>query len=213
MPNTANQQLPYPASSSVPNVPSDLQLLALAVEKKGVQVFASASDRSTRQTAPTEGMICWLQDVNRFDHYTGSAWAPLIESPGAFAAATFGLGQPGAVTLNTGASFARFQKLGRTVNLHVSFTITGTGSAGSRLEIAVVGAPVPRVADHFYGTFRYFDSGNTVFAGTASTHINGADLQLRGSITNNGDYFGITPSIAAAAGDTLQVWVQYETAT
>lgn len=74
MPTTANQQLPYPASSAAPNVPADLQALGQAAEKKVVQVFASATDRTTRMPSPTEGMLSWLQDKNRFDYYTGAAW-------------------------------------------------------------------------------------------------------------------------------------------
>lgn len=99
MPNTTNQQLPYPASSAAPNVPADLQTLAQSVEKKVVQVFASAADRSTRMPSPTEGMMCWLQDVNRFDYYTGSTWARVAErigdgafdnAPGTTTSTTFG---------------------------------------------------------------------------------------------------------------------------
>jgi hypothetical protein len=49
--------------------------------RQTVLVFASSGDRSSQLTDPVEGMISWLQDVNKFQYYTGSAWADLI--PGA----------------------------------------------------------------------------------------------------------------------------------
>ncbi len=49
--------------------------------RQSILVFASSGDRSAQLTDPIEGMISWLQDVNKFQYYTGSAWADLI--PGA----------------------------------------------------------------------------------------------------------------------------------
>lgn len=81
MPNTALQTLPYPASTASPNVPADLQTLALATEKKLVQVYASAAARTSAFTSagvtPTDGMLSYLQDVDRYDTYDGSAWQPV----------------------------------------------------------------------------------------------------------------------------------------
>ena len=45
---------------------------------QAVMVFASSTDRASSLTAPVEGMLTWLQDTNKYQYYTGSAWADLI---------------------------------------------------------------------------------------------------------------------------------------
>jgi hypothetical protein len=39
--------------------------------------FASATARDAAITSPTEGMICYLEDVNQVTSYLGSAWFPI----------------------------------------------------------------------------------------------------------------------------------------
>jgi hypothetical protein len=89
LPTTALQALTYPATSAAPNVPADIQQLALDVEKKAVMVFASAAARTSAFTSAsvtaTEGMLSYLSDVNQVQFYDGSAWAPM---PGQYIAAT-----------------------------------------------------------------------------------------------------------------------------
>jgi hypothetical protein len=45
---------------------------------QSVMVFASTTARDAALTAPTEGMVVWLQDANKYVYYTGSAWSDLI---------------------------------------------------------------------------------------------------------------------------------------
>jgi hypothetical protein len=45
---------------------------------QSVMVFASTTARDAALTAPTEGMLVWLEDSNKFVYYTGSAWSDLI---------------------------------------------------------------------------------------------------------------------------------------
>ncbi|MFK4868974.1 hypothetical protein ACI3K4_27550 [Streptomyces sp. CSMPJR101] len=48
-----------------------------AVAQRSVMRFASAATRGatlTGATAPVEGMLSWLQDVNRLDLYDGAGW-------------------------------------------------------------------------------------------------------------------------------------------
>lgn len=49
---------------------------------QSVMVFASTSARDAALTTPSEGMIVWLQDANKYVYYTGSAWSDLISSVG-----------------------------------------------------------------------------------------------------------------------------------
>jgi hypothetical protein len=41
-------------------------------------VFPSAAVRSTAVVVPTEGMLSWVEDLNKYQYYTGAAWADLI---------------------------------------------------------------------------------------------------------------------------------------
>lgn len=45
--------------------------------KQGVLYFADSTARSSAITSPEEGMVSYLADVDRFEFYNGSAWAPL----------------------------------------------------------------------------------------------------------------------------------------
>lgn len=49
---------------------------------QSVMVFASTTARDAALTAPTEGMVVWLQDSDKYVYYTGSAWADLISAAG-----------------------------------------------------------------------------------------------------------------------------------
>lgn len=48
---------------------------------QSVMVFASTSARDAALTTPSEGMIVWLQDSDKYVYYTGSAWSNLITPP------------------------------------------------------------------------------------------------------------------------------------
>jgi hypothetical protein len=49
--------------------------------RQSVMVFSSATARTSAITGPTEGMLTWLEDVHRFQYYTGTAWADLTDEP------------------------------------------------------------------------------------------------------------------------------------
>jgi hypothetical protein len=48
---------------------------------QSVMVFSSSATRASALTAPVEGMLTWLQDANRYQYYTGTAWADLTDEP------------------------------------------------------------------------------------------------------------------------------------
>jgi hypothetical protein len=48
---------------------------------QSVMVFSSSATRASALTAPVEGMLTWLQDANRYQYYTGTAWADLTDAP------------------------------------------------------------------------------------------------------------------------------------
>ena len=44
---------------------------------QAVTIWANATARNSGILAPIEGMLCYLQDVNKFQQYSGSAWTGL----------------------------------------------------------------------------------------------------------------------------------------
>ncbi|MEU6543868.1 hypothetical protein [Streptomyces sp. NPDC046859] len=63
--------------TDAPSIPEAIKLLADGVIPRGVLRFASASTRGSTLVgdyAPVEGMLSWLQDINRLDLYDGTAW-------------------------------------------------------------------------------------------------------------------------------------------
>lgn len=45
---------------------------------QSVMVFASTTARNAALPAPTEGMLVWLEDLNKYTYYSGTAWTDLI---------------------------------------------------------------------------------------------------------------------------------------
>jgi hypothetical protein len=43
--------------------------------RQSVMVFSNAAARTAAITTPLEGMLTWLEDVNRYESYNGSAWS------------------------------------------------------------------------------------------------------------------------------------------
>lgn len=48
--------------------------------KQSVAVFASAAERDSVLTAPTEGQVIWLQDTNAFKIYNGTIWTDINDN-------------------------------------------------------------------------------------------------------------------------------------
>ena len=71
------QNIQIAALTDAPDAGKLAKDIVNALAQRGIMRFASASARSATLTgaaAPVEGMITHLQDVNRLDHYDGSAW-------------------------------------------------------------------------------------------------------------------------------------------
>lgn len=76
---TTNQGLTLPIATDADNVPVSMTAYngPNGVENRLVQRFLSIADRTARNPAPTEGELCYLLDLNRFENYTGVAWVPI----------------------------------------------------------------------------------------------------------------------------------------
>jgi hypothetical protein len=50
--------------------------------RQSVMVFSNAAARSAAITVPLEGMLTWLEDLNQYQNYNGSAWVQTIVPAG-----------------------------------------------------------------------------------------------------------------------------------
>lgn len=65
------------ALTDAPNAQALAFAIVDALTQRSVMRFASASARAATLTAPTEGMVTYLLDVDSLQMYTGSTWQPL----------------------------------------------------------------------------------------------------------------------------------------
>jgi hypothetical protein len=49
--------------------------------RQSVMVFATSAARASAITAPNEGMLTWVEDINQFEFYNGTAWVDLTDEP------------------------------------------------------------------------------------------------------------------------------------
>lgn len=78
---TGNQGLRIPQTTDDPDVVTDLTNVVSDIEKRLVMVFNNTADRSTRLASPTEGMLSYLKDTDKYYTFTGSAWVLLVMVP------------------------------------------------------------------------------------------------------------------------------------
>lgn len=79
MPTTDDygQGVQIASKTDAPNAEKLAKDIVNAIAQRSILRFASASTRGatlTGATAPVEGMLTWLQDVNRLDLYDGTTW-------------------------------------------------------------------------------------------------------------------------------------------
>lgn len=112
------------------------------------------------------------------------------------------------VAVTKTVTYAKYQRVGRTIIVSMRLAITSAGTAGSAL---LAGLPVTAAdVSGVVGSFRYFDAGNTNFAGTA---CGSTTTTVQFIVSSNGGSFGTLPAITTANTDVLQVSVAYEAAS
>jgi hypothetical protein len=103
-------------------------------------------------------------------------------------------------------SRARYQRIGRTVILLALLSLTGSGTSGNAIVLG--GFPVSAASTNaILGFFRYFDAGNTIYAGTA---FGASSTTAQFQVSSNGNPMGVNPTFGAASGDSLWAMVIYE---
>jgi hypothetical protein len=119
---------------------------------QSVMVFASTTARDAALTAPTEGMLVWLEDSNKYVYYTGSTWSDLVAS------------QAQTISDNS-ANYSILAgdayKLIRSTGSAITITIDNVLTAGQRIDFAQYG------------------SGQVTFAAGSGVTLNSADGNLK----------------------------------
>lgn len=118
---------------------------------QSVMVFADATARDAALTAPTEGMLVWLEDSNKFVYYN-STWQDLVASP----AQTIS-DKSSNYSILAGDAY----KLIRSTGSAITITIDNVLTVGQRIDFAQYG------------------SGQVTFAAGSGVTLNSADGNLK----------------------------------
>ncbi len=119
---------------------------------QSVMVFASTTARDAALTAPTEGMLVWLEDSNKYVKYTGSAWADLVA-----AIAQTVSDKTANYSIVAGDAYS----LIRSTSTAITITIDNVLTIGQRIDFAQYG------------------SGQVTFAAGSGVTLNSADGNLK----------------------------------
>jgi hypothetical protein len=130
---------------------------------QSVMVFSNAAARTAAITSPVEGMLTWLEDVDRYEAYSLGAWQIVMTlAPWVSYTPTFTN-----FTLGNGSLSAAFYKIGRQVTVRMRVALGSTSSMGSfpnfTLPVAASGSlsyPVNSV-----GLLQIEDAGTREFMG------------------------------------------------
>jgi hypothetical protein len=176
---------------------------------QSVRMFADAGIRAAVIPTPNEGMMSYLQDVNRLEIFNGAAWVEVARTGGGLSPVTVSIVQsiPVSATVVGGQSRQGTWCEGW---LRMSFTSNGFTGAGiianTSLPLVVGGAPGGAMK---IGSFMYQDPGTGFYEGaTWMTSGGQLDFYVHGSPYQK---LGQFPNFAIIAGDAIDVNFRYPT--
>lgn len=126
------------ALTDAPNAETLAKNIANALAPRSVMRFASSSARTaalTGATAPVEGMVTYLQDVDRLYVYTGSAWVEISTRQEASAVLTSGSSVTSSEVL-TGLSVTMTTRASTSYKLEASGLVRST-LANDRVDLLI----------------------------------------------------------------------------
>jgi hypothetical protein len=100
VPTTPKQGAPYPGSGDSPHGPNQFLAQAQWTQDRIIQRYASVADRSTRNPAPGDGEVTYLEDTDELELRRAGTWTRL---PRAGALTTGATGASATLTLGTAA--------------------------------------------------------------------------------------------------------------
>jgi len=145
------------------------------LQDQTVMVFASSAVRATAIPVPTEGMLSWVENDDKYQYYNGVSWADLITPieggtvgqayvSGGTAAAAFGDVKAEFIATTLQAKSANYTVTAADTNTVLNFTSTGT---------VIVPDVLPEIGDRV-DIFRNTTGTVTISAGTGVTSWAGA---------------------------------------
>jgi len=181
--------------------------------------FATAADRDTVLTAPTEGDLSYQEDTDTFYLYTGSVWvavssaAAMTLAVGAAAAwASFTPTWSGSVSnpaIGNGSFDAKYLQVGKVVSFRLTVTMGSTTTYGSGAWGLTL--PVAPIASQAAACVYVDSSASTRYSGTAWL-TNGSGIFRMLPPTDAGSS-GISPTVPFtwATSDQIIISGTYET--
>lgn len=139
---------------------------------QSVMVFSNSTARAAALTAPTEGMLTWLEDVNRYEYRNGSgAWVALASPSGLVRLATQTFTSATAVNIDNvfSATYNAYKVI-------LSATVSGAINVGVRYRVGGTAATTNYNQQFIQG------SGTGVSAGrdTSATRFNIGGMNTTG---------------------------------
>jgi hypothetical protein len=140
---------------------------------QSVMVFSNSAARTAAITSPLEGMLTYLEDVDRYEHWNGSAW---ISPFGMTLLATASPSATSSQSINNVFS-SQYQ------NYALYYNLTGTASAELRMRLRVSGTD----ATTGYAWQALSGSGSTVSA----VRDTSSQIFTIGALRTSGRAFGV----------------------
>jgi hypothetical protein len=98
-----------------------------------VRTFANAAARTAAIPSPTEGIVSYLNDVDRLDIHNGTTHVPAV-STGAWISYTPTIGN---FTFGNGAISARYNVIGKTMFIRIRLQLGSTSSVTGSINISL----------------------------------------------------------------------------
>jgi len=117
--------------------------------RQSVMVFSNSAARTAAITVPLEGMLTWLEDVNRYEFYNGTSWQP--ESSALILLNT---------TTLSGSTTQINNVFSSLYNDYLILASNVKASAGSFAQLRLSASGTPATTNVYWNTFQYWD-GNT----------------------------------------------------
>jgi hypothetical protein len=200
-------ELAAPADVMLNRLAGSTSTQVKALRERTVRSFASAAARNAAVPVPREGLLTWLEDVNRLEVYTGSAWLVISNDP-TYAHSLPGATAGGTAIPMTADSVLSISRQGPRVMGQMSFT---AGPAGGPTGVWAIVLPIPVL---FPASYRqtigsgWFANGGPVTLFSLVVGPGGTNAGLL--FVQGGAFTGY--SAAVAPGATLSAHFTYETA-
>lgn len=204
MPTQTNiLKIQIPTLSDDANIEEATHPFAEVFEKFVVMVFSNTSARSSAISSPVLGMISYIQSTGNLDVYDGSSWIPMASTS---AWSTFTPSLSSGATKGNGTLTGRYQRIGRTVDIMILFTVgsttdlTGSSFSFSSLPFNTVSTDFHACSLWFYDTSTSNGYvGGALFEGTTKIR----PVSIFGNAHN-------TSPFTFASGDVICLQARYE---